>query len=401
MIILDTDPGIDDMMALLLLMTTPKAQHEFKMISLTFGNCSLPATLNNALSMFYVITKENEIREQIGLPKYSDQRPVIHLGSSRTIDGIPPKDATDVHGNDGLGGISQTHPEFNAPEEWKEYFETDAPEPPEDLPFIVGKTPSWQAMLDVLEKEPEGTVTIITVGPFTNVCRAAQENPKVFSRVKEVLSMAAAISVPGNVTPLSEFNVYADPLAAAQMMALTSRHPEFIMPRGAPDGFQLPKPLNLTVFPLDITDQHSLYEEDVKQIACAALETHPDSPMAKWCHIWLELGFEHIYKITGKRTASISLHDPLTAQFAVQKDLSGWKIETLDVRAEPEGQWSAGLTVTDRRGRARLENNPHDFQKWLTKGEGNNVKVLVDTPIKETFARSLLHQILGGVTKYR
>lgn len=394
-LIIDTDPGIDDMMALLLLLATPKAKAELKLISLTYGNCSLKATLVNILSLFFVVEKENEYRASIGLSEYTDQRPLVSLGSRMPLNEIEPVDATDVHGNDGLGGSHAQHPEYTCPDEWVQYFDDEA-EVPENLPFGVSKQESHLQILDILRQEPENTVTIMAVGPLTNLAKAAAHDPITFSRVKSVLSMGGAVWTYGNVTPVAEFNVYADPLAAAQVYALTSERPQETMPPNSPATlFRLTKPLDLIIFPLDVTTKHVMTRGEISTVLDATIAKHPGSWLLKWVKIWAELSLQNIAQVYGDQDAHLQMHDPLTAAYGI--DPSGpWHLVTTDIRVEYEGAWCAGKTLADERGRARSAENPHDFQKWLTVGSGNNVKVVLGSPYPE-FGSFLLTSIANNL----
>ncbi|PRT54367.1 Inosine-uridine preferring nucleoside hydrolase [Wickerhamiella sorbophila] len=382
-LIIDTDPGIDDMLALLLLLATPKATAELKLISLTYGNCALEATLVNALSLFYVVGKENEYRATIGLPEYTDQRPIIALGSRHPLNGVEAVNATDVHGNDGLGGSHQTHPEYTCPKEWVEMFSPGAKEPEETFPFRIGRQESHLEILDILRSEPENTVTILAVGPLTNVAKAAAADPQTFSRVKEILSMGGAVRITGNITPAAEFNVFADPLAASIVYALTSLRPQEMLPTGTSESYlQLPKPLDLTIFPLDITTKHVMTSKEIEQVLDSRIARHPGSWLLKWVKIWTKLSLEKMEVVYGWPDAPLQMHDPLTAAYSIDP-ANGWTLEELDIRVESAGSWCLGKTLTDDRSRGSIDNNPHDYHRWHMSGSGNKVKMVTGSPYPE------------------
>ena len=417
-LILDTDPGIDDMLALMLLLTTDVADTELRMISLTYGNCSLADTLRNVLSLFHIVQKENEWRKKANLSPFTNQRPIIHLGSSSALptdnsrkfettetlqdalNDTNEVNATDVHGSDGLAGIHSTNPEYDSDPEWFKLFYSDSkPTDDPNLPFKAGgNIPAWEAILDVLRSEPEDTVTIASIGPLTNLAKVAEADPVAFSKVKRVLSMGGALRTCGNVTPMAEFNVLADPLAAARVYALTSKNPEVTLPTGSPESLlKLPRPLKLTIFPLDITNQHTAKLADVHEILGAFIEAYPDCVLAKWVKVWYSNSFANYGKLVGlgADNANCELHDPVTAAYAINMFPNEWSLHREDFRVEHSGQWCMGKTVVDDRGRARSENNEHDIQKWLTVGEGNNVDIVDETP----FVKTLSHILLERITK--
>lgn len=409
--VLDTDPGVDDSLALLLLLSEPRINHELRLITLSHGNCTLAATLNNLLSMFHVLDRERAFRTANSLPQFTDQKPAVHLGELGPLTGDANEtsrtgeNAVDVHGKDGLAGIHSSNPEFDAPQHWFEYFPEIPGNPlgkskpvPKDksLPFVPGQTPAWRAILDLLASEEPNTVTIIAVGPLTNLALAAQEDFATFSKVKQILSMGAAINSPGNITPVAEFNVFADPLAAAHIFALTSANPAITWPSSSALRTEDHTPLHLLLVPLDITLQHPMHLDEVRRIVGGTLKQYPGSVLAQWIDVWLTTSFENYGKIfdKGPENAVVTLHDPLTAMYALQGDQQ-WVVKTMDVRVETEGQWTTGMTVVDRRGREKREEEfrPVDHGKWITLGEGNSVDVLVDTPIKTSFSTTLLKRI--------
>lgn len=235
--------------------------------------------------------------------------------------------------------------------------------------------------------------------------------------------MGGAVAVPGNITPVAEFNCYADAVAAARVYALTSPTPASTMPP-TPHGRtslppyppQLSRRLNLTLFPLDITTPHELrrgfFTEEIKSFMEAG------SPLAQWVETFLSRTFDKIDSLTGDGSeAALSLHDPLCIWYMLTRDHPLWtatpRLE--DIRVETSGQWTRGLHVVDRRVRAKADGEdtkitthpadpmeavtvdeiPGDTLGWLSAKKGNRISRMVGSPGEEAFAGELMRRIFG------
>lgn len=180
-VIFDTDPGIDDAMALLYLSKLP--QLELLGITTVVGNADIATTTRNALFL----------RQRFGLTA-----PVIR-GAGETLDGLVKPEPVSVHGHNGLGDI--------------------------DLPEIdeSGLAPGTAArfIIDTLRANP-GEVTIIAVGRMTNLALALREDPAIAELAKQVVIMGGAFGYAGrsgNITPAAEANIHGDPVAADEIFA--------------------------------------------------------------------------------------------------------------------------------------------------------------------------------------
>lgn len=172
--------------------------------------------------------------------------------------------------------------------------------------------------------------------------------------------MGGAIAVPGNITPVGEFNCIADPVAAARVFALTGLRPECTMPPEASGLGPYPPPeelgkerLNVALFPLDITTPHTLGRDEVVAKTKPLIEK--GSPLAEWVGAFLAATFaksEALYHDSG---VFVCFHDPVVVWYAIsserEKESEKWAVEKgEDIRVETGGQWTRGMCVVDRRG---------------------------------------------------
>lgn len=171
-IIIDTDPGIDDALAILLALAEPRVTLEA--ITVTFGNCSLENAQKNALSILE-LARANQIPVARGA-----HRPLVQ----------PLLLAPETHGTTGIGYA-------NLPEPSLQIY----PEPAVNL--LIQKV-----------MDNPGEITIIAIGPLTNIALAVRVEPDFAPAVGEIFIMGGAIRHDGNTTPLAEFNTFCDPHAA-------------------------------------------------------------------------------------------------------------------------------------------------------------------------------------------
>jgi len=172
-IIIDTDPGQDDAVAILLALASPEL--DVLGITAVAGNVPLKLTEKNARKICELAGKP-ETRVFAGAV-----RPLVrHLVT-----------AEEVHGKTGLNG-------------------PDLPEPTMKLQpqYAV----DW--IVDTLMAEDAGTVTLCPLGPLTNIALALVREPRIARRVKQIVLMGGGYFEQGNVTPSAEFNIYVDPHAA-------------------------------------------------------------------------------------------------------------------------------------------------------------------------------------------
>lgn len=192
-IIIDTDPGQDDAVAILLALASPEL--DVLGIVAVAGNVDLRHNATNARKIV-------EIAGRLDIP--------VHAGCARPMRRTLVT-AEHVHGETGLNG-------------------PDLPEPTIPLQAQHGV----DYIINTLMAAEAGTITLCTLGPLTNIGMALVKQPAIAERIAEIVMMGGAYFEVGNITPAAEFNIYVDPEAA-----------DVVMRCGAP----------ITILPLDVTHQ--------------------------------------------------------------------------------------------------------------------------------------------------
>src|SRR5438874_9422829 len=170
-VIIDTDPGVDDALALLLAMRSPELKIEA--ITPVAGNVPLELTLPNALRMV-------EIAGRTDIPVAPGAKAPL---MRRLVS------AAYAHGENGLGGAVFPEPNLKPVTE-----------------------PAAEFIRRIVRKYPN-EVTLITIGPLTNIATALNADPELAGMIKNLVMMGGSLSG-GNITPAAEFNIYVDPEAA-------------------------------------------------------------------------------------------------------------------------------------------------------------------------------------------
>jgi len=312
-VVIDTDPGVDDALALLLALHSPELQVE----AITTVNGNVPveqATKNAALLL-----------DLVG-PKL---QPILARGATQPLEkGLTT--AQSVHGSDGLGELNR----FKNPDGSPRYPD---PEMPQDLPNAT------EVLLDLLKRYPD-ELSLITLGPLTNLAEALLTDENCVKRLREVVIMGGSIGVPGNITPAAEFNIFVDPHAAQR-----------VLKSGLP----------ITLVPLDVTEKVCLGPMEIKTLAQAM-----DEPLGRFLSDATAKVMEYMKQIHGM--AAIFLHDPLAIGVAI--DPSMVKTTPLHVDVETHGDITKGMTLADLRPiRDDLKQPPNlhvalevDVERFLT-----------------------------------
>jgi purine nucleosidase len=274
-IIIDTDPGQDDAVALLLALASPEI--DLLGITCVAGNVPLDKTTRNA-RVICELAGRRDVKVFAGCDRPMTRKLVT---------------AEHVHGKTGLDGA-------------------DLPDP--TMPLQPGHAVDF--LIDTLRAEAPGTVTLVPIGPLTNIATAFARAPDIVARVKQIVLMGGAYFEVGNITPAAEFNIFVDPEAA-----------EIVFRAGLP----------LVVVPLDVT--HKVLTTNARIDAIRAIGTPVARAVAGWTDFFERFDMEK-YGSDGA-----PLHDPCTIAYLLQPDLFTGR--QVNVEIETTSLLTLGMTVAD------------------------------------------------------
>lgn len=294
-IVLDTDTGVDDALAICLAMRSPEI--DVACITAVSGNIDVDYATANILRTLDALEP--------------DRRPPVAKGADRPLvrEAVY---ADEVHGGDGLGGAHALTDDDGRPTY-----------PPSDTP------PVQDAAADVILREireRDGDITLVAVGPLTNIARCVQADPEAIRGVREIAIMGGVFDRPGNVSICAEFNIYADPHAAAIVLGC-----------GAP----------ITLFPLNVTEQVTLTRD--------AVNRHGSDGLGRFVRD--VTGHTMEFAAQYEDAQGMYVHDALTIAYLVDETLFGFREARVTI--ETAGDISAGLTVADLRDRPRFTDTPN------------------------------------------
>jgi len=273
-IIIDTDPGIDDALAILLALASPEIQLEG--LTVVHGNCSLKQGTANALSL---LEQARATRVPVAM---GHELPLVQ----------PSLLAPETHGNSGMGYV-------RFPPRQTEVIQQHA------VDFIIEK----------IMASP-GEITLVPIGPLTNIAAAIRREPRIVGAVKNVIIMGGAIRKEGNTTPLAEFNTYVDPHAA-----------HIVFHSGMP----------MTLVPLDVTYECILTPQDVNRLL--KIPSPISQLVADSTRFYMEFHDEY------QKVEGCVINDPLALALVFAPELVD--TEDLYVDVDISGGVSMGKTFAD------------------------------------------------------
>jgi purine nucleosidase len=278
-LIIDTDPGVDDAMALMLAIKSEL--FDLQAITTVCGNSTIEEVTRNARFVL-------ERLERTDIPIYS--------GASRPL--TRALQTSVVHGASGLGGIR-----------------------PASVPSLTEN--AVEKILELVEANHED-ITLVALGPLTNIAQAILESPQTMSSIKEIVMMGGAIKAPGNINRVAEFNFFVDPEAADIVFRF---------------------PVAKSIVPLDVCNKIRFSLADFAAVTKGRLRD-----------ILVKMAEPYIRSIAADEGIDAApLYDPLTIFYLISPE----SCETVrcHIAIEREGLLTRGMSVADLRGKPECEAN--------------------------------------------
>jgi len=274
-VLIDCDPGIDDALALFLALASPELSVEA--VTVVAGNVPVSQGVDNVLRLL----------ELAGRPEIPVARGAASPLVRRLITGET------IHGDNGLGGVRLPAP-------------SRGPDPRHAVDLMIE-----------LARARPGSLTLVAIGPLTNVALALAKAPELAGLIAEIILMGGALSG-GNITPAAEYNIYADAEAARRVFG-----------SGVP----------ITMLELGATSQVALTREHLARWK-AASSAVAQAAAAMADH------YLRVYEARG--LAGGHLHDPLAVGLAIDKGFATAS-RRLHIDIETRGEFTDGATVADLR----------------------------------------------------
>ncbi|KAF8813675.1 nucleoside hydrolase [Phlegmacium glaucopus] len=389
-IIVDTDPGVDDTLAILLAITSNEVEILSYIVS--YGNTDIDASYLNILKAYQAI--ESHLRqfpsESHRFPNFDPKRkPILARGSAGPLEGELHR-AEYFHGQDGLGDITDRHPEISLEAQ------------PDIHPYLdVTSRSGVDVALDILQSRPPRSVTYIALGPLTNLALMMRKDSKlVTERIGRIVCMGGALDVPGNTTPTAEY-----PYAVKELLISTPLHQQGL-------------PLNrFLLLPLDVTTSHELPFPEYKKLIDPAFHnsslpsiSRDKSPLTHFTSSFLERTRENMLRF-GKDV--VELHDIVAVWCALENPpfpdnapmvlALNWQGCSRIFDVERTGEITRGMLVVDRRedesayppgtNRSEAQKGLEDIHFPISDNAG--VFCITHTPGPATLLRLLFNRVWG------
>lgn len=291
-ILFDSDPGGDDIFAMLWLQSLQQQGHaEIVAVTTASGNVNGQLTFANACRILALGGNGNV---EVGRATGAQQR----------------GDATHIYGSDGMGGLSRTLPAISR--SWS------------------NARLSPEIIIEKLQSDP-GEITVIAVGPLTNLAAAEEQCPGILSKARELVIMGGTFRRRGNITSQAEFNIHCDPKAAEKVFA--SRD-------------------DLVVLPLDITTGITFTGHHAELVR----ESASNKKMADFLvELTDSLAVSTMRFRDSEGTPGFHVHDAATLAYLFYPETL--LLRRAEIRVETDGRWTRGKTVIDERhGAKRMAN---------------------------------------------
>lgn len=270
-VIIDTDPGHDDALAIML--AVKSEQLDIQAITTVAGNTTVDKTTRNAQAILDLIDSDLPIFS--GFPEPIKRKLITAV----------------VHGESGLDGFDTTQ-----------------------TPFALTQN-APQKIIEIVRRFPN-EVTILTLGPLSNIARAFQIDPELPQLIPQIVTMGGAISVPGNKNRVAEFNFFVDPEAANCVFQTVV--PKVLVPLDA---------CNEVV--LQITDFQKIENKKIREVLLPMMKKFIDG------------------LIKDEGTFGILVYDALAAYFLLNPE--AYDLEPMNIVIETEGEHTFGMSVAERR----------------------------------------------------
>jgi len=287
-VIIDTDTGVDDALALIFALRSPEL--EIEAITTVCGNVGAEKCARNARMVVELVRPEFTPPVAAG-----EVKPLV-----RELFTAP-----EVHGTDGVGEITK----MMLPNGTHKYPKPSIP---------LDKRPAPELIAELARKHGS-ELTIITLGPLTNIARAIELDRKAMESVGEIVMMGGAFQVYGNTFLVAEFNIYVDPEAAAKTLEI-----------------EVP----ITILPLDATEQVRLMRVELDEL----VKANP-SKLAEFVRDVSSYYMD--YHRNNDGFDGCFLHDPVTVGAVIDRSII--KTVRTKVSVETEGELTRGMTIAELR----------------------------------------------------